>query len=103
MRARVISTVMIVPLLITSFFALLASGKQIDIAGAKLEGTIFVTDSEGKHSFVPGATVKLTGAVTCEAQTDENGRYALETSDPTKFRSSIAKRAALVQEVRKER
>jgi hypothetical protein len=77
MRARVVSTVVIVPLLLTSCFALLASGKQIDTIGAKIEGTIFVTDSEGKQSFVPGATVKLTGAVTCATQTDENGRYAL--------------------------
>ena len=77
MRARVVSTVAIVPLLIASCFALLASGKQIDTVGAKIEGTIFVTDSEGKQSFVPGATVKLTGPVTLETQTDENGRFAL--------------------------
>jgi outer membrane receptor for ferrienterochelin and colicin len=78
MRARVVSTVVIVPLLMTSCFALLASGKQIDTVGAKVEGTIFVTDSEGKQSFVAGATVKLTGPVTCDTLTDENGKYALE-------------------------
>src|SRR5690348_1842776 len=78
MRARVISTVVIFPLLVTLCFVPLASGKQTDTVGAKVEGTIFVTDSEGKQSFVPGATVKLTGPVTCETQTDENGRYALE-------------------------
>jgi outer membrane receptor for ferrienterochelin and colicin len=77
MSARVISTVVIFPLLVTLCFVSLASGKQTDTVGAKLEGTIFVTDSEGKQSFVPGATVKLTGPVTCETQTDENGRYAL--------------------------
>jgi TonB dependent receptor/Carboxypeptidase regulatory-like domain len=77
MRARVISTVVIFPLLVTLCFVPLAPGKQTDTVGAKLEGTIFVTDSEGKQSFVPGATVKLTGPVTCETQTDENGRYAL--------------------------
>lgn len=77
MRARVISTVVIFPLLVTLCFVPLASGKQTDTVGAKIEGTIFVTDSEGKQSFVPGATVKLTGPVTCETQTDENGRYAL--------------------------
>jgi len=77
MRARVISAVVIFPLLVTLCFVPLASGKQTDIVGAKIEGTIFVTDSEGKQSFVPGATVKLTGPVTCETQTDENGRYAL--------------------------
>ena len=77
MRARVISAVVIFPLLVTLCFVPLASGKQTDTVGAKIEGTIFVTDSEGKQSFVPGATVKLTGPVTCETQTDENGRYAL--------------------------
>jgi len=77
MRARVVSTVLIVPLLITSWFVRTASGKQTDTVDAKVEGTVFVTDSEGKKSFVPGATVKLSGPVTCETQTDENGRYAL--------------------------
>jgi hypothetical protein len=76
MRAHVISTVVIFPLLVTLCVAPLASGKQTDTVGAKIEGTIFVTGSEGKQSFVPGATVKLTGPVTCETQTDENGRYA---------------------------
>ncbi len=77
MRAHVVSTVVIFPLLVTLCFVPLASGKQTDTVGAKIEGTIFVTDSEGKQSFVPGVTVKLTGPVTCETQTDENGRYAL--------------------------
>jgi TonB dependent receptor len=77
MRAHVISTVVILPLLVTLCFVPLASGKQTDTVGAKIEGTIFVSDSEGKQSFVPGATVKLTGPVTCETQTDEKGRYAL--------------------------
>jgi len=77
MRARVISTVVVFPLLVTLCFVPLASGKRTDTVGATIEGTIFVTDSEGKQSFVPGATVKLTGPVTCETQTDENGRYAL--------------------------
>ena len=78
MRARLVSTVVIVPLLMTSCFALLASSKQIDTVGAKVEGTIFVTDSEGKQSFVAGATVKLTGPVTCDTLTEKNGKYALE-------------------------
>ena len=77
MRARVISTIVILPLLMTSCFATSASGKQNDTVGAKVEGTIFVKDSEGKQSFVPGATVKLTGPVTCETQTGENGKFGL--------------------------
>lgn len=77
MRSRVISTIAILPLLMTLCFATWASGKQNDTVGAKIEGTIFVKDAEGNQSFVPGATVRLTGPVTCETQTDENGKFGL--------------------------
>jgi hypothetical protein len=43
MRARVISTIVIFPLLVTLCFVPLASGKQTDTVAAKIEGTIFVT------------------------------------------------------------
>jgi outer membrane receptor for ferrienterochelin and colicin len=72
------SMLVVVPLLMASSFAVLASGKQIDTVGAKLEGTVFVTDSDGERSFIAGATVKVTGPVTCDTQTDENGKYACE-------------------------
>jgi outer membrane receptor for ferrienterochelin and colicin len=72
------SMLVVVPLLMASSFALLASGKQIDTVVAKVEGTVFVTDSDGKQSFIAGATVKVTGPVTCDTQTDENGKYACE-------------------------
>ena len=65
MRARVVSTV-VTPLSMTSCFALLDSDKQTDTVGAKVEGTILVTDSEGKPSVVAAAGVKLTGPVTCD-------------------------------------
>jgi hypothetical protein len=68
-RVRVLSTVLIVPLLMSSWFVVPAFGKQSDTAGAKVAGAVFVGDSEGKQSFVAGATVKLTGPVVCETQT----------------------------------
>jgi hypothetical protein len=77
MRTPAILKVVFFPLLAILCFVPWASGKQTDTAGAEVEGTIFVKDSEGNQSFVPGATVKLTGPVTRETQTDENGRYAL--------------------------
>jgi carboxypeptidase family protein/TonB-dependent receptor-like protein len=77
MRTRFLATFAIVPLMMTFCFSPLAAGKQSDSADAKVEGTIFVIDSEGKQSVVAGATVKLTGPVTRETQTDENGKYAL--------------------------
>jgi hypothetical protein len=59
-------------------FALPASAKQSDAVGGKVVGTIFVTNSEGTKSFVADATVKLTGPITRDTRTDENGRYSLE-------------------------
>ena len=64
-------------LLLLSCFAALVSGKQVDKVSAKVEGAIFVRESDGTQSFVGGATVKLTGPVTLEAQTDENGKFSL--------------------------
>jgi len=75
LRSQQVLSLVIVALLL-SCFAGVVSGKQNDVATAKLEGNIFVRDSEGNQSFVARATVKLTGPVTCETQTDENGRYA---------------------------
>jgi hypothetical protein len=80
MRTRAFSKVVNVPLSMTACFAPLASGKQIDTVGAKVEGRIFVTDSEGKESFVAGARAKRTGAVTCGTAADEHGKCALETA-----------------------
>jgi Carboxypeptidase regulatory-like domain/TonB dependent receptor-like, beta-barrel len=40
-----------------------------------VEGTVFVQDSSGNRSLVAGATVKLNGPVTFEAQTDASGNY----------------------------
>ena len=81
MRAHDVSTV-IAPLSTTSCFPLLASGKQPDTVGAKVEGTILVTDSEGKPSVVAAAGVKVTGPVTCDTLRGENGKYALAERGP---------------------
>jgi hypothetical protein len=79
MRARFVSTV-IALLSMTSCFALLASGKRNDTVGAKVEGTIFDIDSEGKPSFVAATGVKRAGPVTCDTLTNENGKYVLGTA-----------------------
>ena len=81
MRARVVSTV-VTPLSMTSCFALLDSGKQTDTVGAKVEGTILVTDSEGKPSLVAAAGVKLTSPVTCDTLRGETGKDALAARGP---------------------
>jgi len=62
----------------TACFAPLASGITIDAVGAKVEGRIFVTESEEKESFVVGARAKRTGAVTCGTAAYEYGKCALE-------------------------
>ena len=58
-------------------FQLASWGKQPDTGGAKVEGTVFVQDAAGNQSFVAGASVKFSGPVTFETESDENGRYVL--------------------------
>jgi len=60
-----------------SFFTDLAHGKQPNATTAKVAGTVFVEDSSGHQSAVPGAKVKLDGPAAFETETDENGNYVL--------------------------
>jgi hypothetical protein len=52
-------------------------GKQLNTTTAKVEGTVFIQDSAGEQSFVPGASVKLSGPATFETESDENGKYVI--------------------------
>jgi carboxypeptidase family protein len=52
-------------------------GSQANTPSAKVEGTVFVRDSAGNQSFVSGATVRLNGPATLEAETDATGKYVV--------------------------
>lgn len=56
-------------------FASVALARQSNTVTAKLAGTVVLRDSAGKASFVSGAKLKLTGPVTLETETDENGEF----------------------------
>jgi hypothetical protein len=60
-----------------SLLTSLAQGKQPNASTAKVAGTVFVQDSAGNRSVVPGAKVKLDGPATFETETDENGNYLI--------------------------
>src|SRR5690349_1784442 len=60
-----------------SLLTSLAQGKQPNATTAKVAGTVFVQDSAGNRSVVPGAKVKLDGPATFETLTDENGNYLI--------------------------
>jgi len=47
---------------------------QTPAATGRVEGTVFVRASSG-HTFAAGATVRLSGPVVLETETDENGNY----------------------------
>jgi len=47
---------------------------QTTAAMGRVEGTVFVAVSS-RHSFAAGATVRLSGPVVLETETDENGNY----------------------------
>src|SRR6202166_5158927 len=47
---------------------------QTSAPTGRVEGTVFVGASSG-HAFAAGATVRLSGPMVLETQTDENGNY----------------------------
>jgi hypothetical protein len=53
-----------------------ASGQQTDTGRVTLVGTVFVTNSSGEQSSVPGATVTLSGPISMTTVSDENGTYS---------------------------
>jgi hypothetical protein len=67
----------IVFLFVTCCFVPGTLGSQANAPSAKIEGTVFVRDSAGNQSFVSGATVRLDGPATLEAETDANGMYVV--------------------------
>jgi hypothetical protein len=48
---------------------------QLGTRSIRIEGTVFVQDSQGNRSSVAGATVKLDGPAALETETDEKGKY----------------------------
>jgi outer membrane receptor for ferrienterochelin and colicin len=64
------------------------SRQNVDNAG-RVTGVVFVRDSSGGRSFVGGATVKLSGPVVLETQTDEKGNYAFPPVAPGTYRIEV--------------
>jgi outer membrane receptor for ferrienterochelin and colicin len=64
------------------------SRQTVDNAG-RVTGVVFVTDPSGGRSFVGGATVKLSGPVVLETQTDEKGNYAFPPTAPGIYRIEV--------------
>ncbi len=58
--------------LITSF----ALAQQKPVATGRVEGTVYVVDSEGR-SYVPGAKVVLSGPTELQRETDAEGKFVL--------------------------
>jgi hypothetical protein len=67
---------LVLTLLLAASPILSASGQQTAIGTATIVGTVFVADSAGNHSFVPGARVELSGPVSLTTQSDEKGAYS---------------------------
>ena len=65
-----------------SFLTNIAHGKQPNATTAKVAGTVFVQDSGGHRSAVPGARVKLSGPTVFETETDGKGNYVLPAVPP---------------------
>ena len=74
--SQVSQKIAVVPLLVCCFGSL-ARSQQVNPESATVHGTVFVRDSAGKQSAVPGANVRLAGSTSPETQTDQNGEYEL--------------------------
>jgi outer membrane receptor for ferrienterochelin and colicin len=53
-----------------------ASGRQTGTGRVTLVGTVFVTNSSGEQSFVPGASVTLSGPISMTTVSNESGTYS---------------------------
>src|SRR5208337_3811502 len=65
-------------LLLVCCFGSVVRSQQSNSESATIRGTVFVRDSAGKQSVVPGAKVRLAGSASPETQTDENGEYEIK-------------------------
>jgi hypothetical protein len=63
-------------------FASVAVARHANAITGQLEGTVALRDSAGKLSFVSGAKLKLSGAVTFETETDANGEFVIAAIPP---------------------
>src|SRR5258706_4905718 len=64
-------------ILVISLFAVAARGDERNSAGARVDGSVFVQDSEGNRSSVAGASVKFSGPAIFETESDEDGKYVI--------------------------
>lgn len=64
----------ILPVIAACLVLLSSAMAQTPAPTARVEGTVFVLDSQGP-SYVPGAKVTLVGAVSLEQETDQQGRF----------------------------
>jgi hypothetical protein len=64
-------------LFVTCCFVPGTLASQANTPRAKIVGTVFLRDSAVSQSFVSGATVRIDGPATLEAETDANGKYVV--------------------------
>src|SRR5271157_1343014 len=58
-----------------------ATAQTTDVSTGQVDGTVFVVDTQGP-SYVPGAKVTLSGAVSVERETDQEGRFSFPQVAP---------------------
>jgi Carboxypeptidase regulatory-like domain len=69
----------VLTLVLTVTPLLWAAAQQMTVRTATIVGVVFVSDSAGNHSLVPGARVELIGPVSRATQSDEKGNYSFES------------------------
>jgi len=86
-RCRALSAIKVfVCFIVACTLASTGFSRQNDDNAGRVTGVVFVRDSSGGRSFVGGATVKLSGPVVLETQTDEKGNYAFPPVGPGAYR-----------------
>src|SRR5271165_7625429 len=69
------------PLIAACLILVSSATAQTDVSTGQVDGTVFVVDTQGP-SYVPGAKVTLSGAVSVERETDQEGRFSFPQVAP---------------------
>jgi hypothetical protein len=68
-----------------SLCASIAAGRQVHDANGKVEGAVFVRDSQGNPSALPLAKISLSGPVIIETESDEQGQFSIANVRPGQY------------------
>ena len=80
----------VVALLAVSCLALPSYSQDTGTEHATIHGTVFLRDASGNQCAVSGVTISLTGQVSLETETDQNGEFVLPAVPYGVYRAAVS-------------